>query len=192
MKVIVEADGGSRGNPGPAGYGTVVWSTDHGAVLAESKQAIGRANQHVAEYRGLIAGTREAAKLRRHRRRRVDGLQACGGTDVGSLEGQTSRYRRTASTGHRVVTRFGHITYLGSRGPRTATPTAWPTRRWTPAAEIETPAEAQKERRRHHQLRHPRVGPGARWRANPVSCYCATDRPSCRRSGGIPAAVTRR
>ena len=29
MKVIVEADGGSRGNPGPAGYGSVVWSADH-------------------------------------------------------------------------------------------------------------------------------------------------------------------
>ena len=39
----MEADGGSRGNPGPAGYGAVVWSEDHGTVLAESKQAIGRA-----------------------------------------------------------------------------------------------------------------------------------------------------
>ena len=55
MKVIVEADGGSRGNPGPAGYGTVVWSADHVTVLAESKQAIGRATNNVAEYRGLIA-----------------------------------------------------------------------------------------------------------------------------------------
>ena len=63
MKVIVEADGGSRGNPGPAGYGAVVWSADHGAVLAESKQAIGRATNNVAEYRGLIAGLEEAAKL---------------------------------------------------------------------------------------------------------------------------------
>lgn len=63
MKVIVEADGGSRGNPGPAGYGSVVWSADHGWVLAESKQAIGRATNNVAEYRGLIAGLEEAAKL---------------------------------------------------------------------------------------------------------------------------------
>lgn len=63
MKVIVEADGGSRGNPGPAGYGSVVWSADHGTVLAESKQAIGRATNNVAEYRGLIAGLEEAAKL---------------------------------------------------------------------------------------------------------------------------------
>jgi ribonuclease H / adenosylcobalamin/alpha-ribazole phosphatase len=63
VKVIVEADGGSRGNPGPAGYGSVVWSADHTAMLAESKQAIGRATNNVAEYRGLIAGLTEATNL---------------------------------------------------------------------------------------------------------------------------------
>jgi ribonuclease H / adenosylcobalamin/alpha-ribazole phosphatase len=63
MKVIVEADGGSRGNPGPAGYGAVVWTADHNTVLAERKQAIGRATNNVAEYSGLIAGLEEAAKL---------------------------------------------------------------------------------------------------------------------------------
>jgi broad specificity phosphatase PhoE/ribonuclease HI len=63
VKVIVEADGGSRGNPGPAGYGSVVWSADHSRVLAESKQAIGRATNNVAEYRGLIAGLTEATNL---------------------------------------------------------------------------------------------------------------------------------
>jgi probable phosphoglycerate mutase len=63
LKVIVEADGGSRGNPGPAGYGSVVWTADRSTVLAESKQAIGHATNNVAEYRGLIAGLEEAAKL---------------------------------------------------------------------------------------------------------------------------------
>jgi ribonuclease H / adenosylcobalamin/alpha-ribazole phosphatase len=63
MKVVVEADGGSRGNPGPAGYGSVVWTADRSTVLAESKQAIGRATNNVAEYRGLIAGLEEAASL---------------------------------------------------------------------------------------------------------------------------------
>jgi ribonuclease H / adenosylcobalamin/alpha-ribazole phosphatase len=63
VKVIVEADGGSRGNPGPAGYGSVVWSADRSIVLAEAKQAIARATNNVAEYRGLIAGLEEAAKL---------------------------------------------------------------------------------------------------------------------------------
>ncbi|MDQ2638462.1 MAG: bifunctional RNase H/acid phosphatase [Actinomycetota bacterium] len=63
MKVIVEADGGSRGNPGPAGYGTVVWSQDRATMLAESKQAIGHATNNVAEYRGLIAGLEKATEL---------------------------------------------------------------------------------------------------------------------------------
>lgn len=63
MKVIVEVDGGSRGNPGPAGYGLVVWSDDHMTMLAENKQAIGRTTNNVAEYRGLIAGLEEAATL---------------------------------------------------------------------------------------------------------------------------------
>lgn len=63
MKVIVEADGGSRGNPGPAGYGAVVYSADSGEVLAETKQSIGRATNNVAEYRGLIAGLEQAARV---------------------------------------------------------------------------------------------------------------------------------
>ena len=65
MKVVVEADGGSRGNPGPAGYGSVVWTADRSTVLAESKQAIGRATNNVAEYRALIAALEWA---RRHGR----------------------------------------------------------------------------------------------------------------------------
>jgi len=54
-RVIVEADGGSRGNPGPAGYGAVVRDAVTGAVLAERKDAIGVDTNNVAEYRGLLA-----------------------------------------------------------------------------------------------------------------------------------------
>jgi broad specificity phosphatase PhoE/ribonuclease HI len=60
--VAVEADGGSRGNPGPAGYGAVVLSPT-GEVLAEAAEAIGRATNNVAEYRGLIAGLDAALAL---------------------------------------------------------------------------------------------------------------------------------
>ncbi len=63
MLVVVEADGGSRGNPGPAGYGAVVWDAEHVRVLAERKQALGVATNNVAEYRGLIAGLEAAAEL---------------------------------------------------------------------------------------------------------------------------------
>lgn len=54
-RVLVEADGGSRGNPGPAGYGAVVFSADRGEILAERRGALGVATNNVAEYRGLIA-----------------------------------------------------------------------------------------------------------------------------------------
>lgn len=63
MKVVIEADGGSRGNPGPAGYGAVVWDAERSTVLAETKQSIGHATNNVAEYRALIAGLDDAAKL---------------------------------------------------------------------------------------------------------------------------------
>lgn len=62
-RVIVEADGGSRGNPGPAGYGAVVRDADTGAVLREVAAGIGAASNNVAEYRGLIAGLRAAHDL---------------------------------------------------------------------------------------------------------------------------------
>ena len=62
LRVIVEADGGSRGNPGPAGYGAVVF-TESGAVLAERAEGIGVATNNVAEYRGLIAGLEAAASV---------------------------------------------------------------------------------------------------------------------------------
>ena len=62
MRVLVEADGGSRGNPGVAGYGAVV-RDEAGAVLAERKEYIGTATNNVAEYRGLIAGLEAARDL---------------------------------------------------------------------------------------------------------------------------------
>ncbi|HZB49311.1 MAG TPA: bifunctional RNase H/acid phosphatase [Mycobacteriales bacterium] len=62
-RLVVEADGGSRGNPGPAGYGAVVRDADTGEVLAERAAGIGRATNNVAEYRGLVAGLAAAAEL---------------------------------------------------------------------------------------------------------------------------------
>ncbi len=61
--VTVEADGGSRGNPGPAGYGAVVRDAATGEVLAERAEGIGVTTNNVAEYRGLIAGLAAARDL---------------------------------------------------------------------------------------------------------------------------------
>ncbi|MFE9438034.1 bifunctional RNase H/acid phosphatase [Streptomyces sp. NPDC006602] len=60
---IVEADGGSRGNPGPAGYGSVVVDAATGETLAEAAEYLGITTNNVAEYRGLVAGLRAAHEL---------------------------------------------------------------------------------------------------------------------------------
>ena len=64
--VIIEADGGSRGNPGPAGYGAVVLDKDSDDVLAERRGGLGIATNNVAEYTGLIAGLQAARDLGAH------------------------------------------------------------------------------------------------------------------------------
>ncbi|GAA3173963.1 MULTISPECIES: bifunctional RNase H/acid phosphatase [Streptomyces] len=61
--LIVEADGGSRGNPGPAGYGAVVLDAATGEALAEAAEFLGTVTNNVAEYRGLVAGLRAAHAL---------------------------------------------------------------------------------------------------------------------------------
>jgi ribonuclease H / adenosylcobalamin/alpha-ribazole phosphatase len=145
VKVIIEADGGSRGNPGPAGYGTVVWSTDHGTVLAESKQAIGRATNNVAEYRGLIAGLEEAAKL--------------GATDVQALmdsklvvEQMSGRWKvkhpdiaALHQQATALSTRFDHITYTWIPRAKNSHADRLANEAMDAAAEIDTPAETPKE-----------------------------------------------
>ncbi|MBA3233052.1 MAG: reverse transcriptase-like protein [Propionibacteriales bacterium] len=61
--VIIEADGGSRGNPGPAGFGSLLRDADTGEVIAEAAEAIGRATNNVAEYRALLLGIERALEL---------------------------------------------------------------------------------------------------------------------------------
>lgn len=63
MKLIIEADGGSRGNPGPSGSGAIVIDAETGEVLAEISKFIGVATNNVAEYKALIAGLVESYRL---------------------------------------------------------------------------------------------------------------------------------
>ena len=62
MKAVLHADGGARGNPGPAGIG-VVLEDGSGRILGEIAEGIGRATNNVAEYRALIAGLQLAREL---------------------------------------------------------------------------------------------------------------------------------
>lgn len=63
MRLIVESDGGSRGNPGPAGYGSLVRDADSGSILARRNGFLGRSTNNVAEYTGLIEGLKAAASI---------------------------------------------------------------------------------------------------------------------------------
>ncbi|THJ67153.1 reverse transcriptase-like protein [Arthrobacter echini] len=62
-RLIVEADGGSRGNPGHAGYGALVRDPETGRILVEKAAYIGKASNNVAEYTGLVAGLELAREI---------------------------------------------------------------------------------------------------------------------------------
>jgi ribonuclease HI len=62
QKLVVNVDGGARGNPGPAAIAAVLQSPG-GEVLEERGERIGRATNNVAEYRALLLGIERAAAL---------------------------------------------------------------------------------------------------------------------------------
>jgi ribonuclease HI len=61
-KLVVNVDGGARGNPGPAAIAAVVQDAG-GGVLEERGERIGSATNNVAEYRALLLGIERAAAL---------------------------------------------------------------------------------------------------------------------------------
>jgi ribonuclease HI len=62
VKLVVNVDGGARGNPGPAAIGVVVSDAD-GNVIDELAEPIGHATNNVAEYRALLRGIEWARGL---------------------------------------------------------------------------------------------------------------------------------
>jgi ribonuclease HI len=62
VKLVVNVDGGARGNPGPAAIAAVVQDAE-GEVLEERGEKIGRATNNVAEYRALLLGIERAREL---------------------------------------------------------------------------------------------------------------------------------
>ena len=111
MRVIVEADGGSRGNPGPAGYGAVVFDAATREVLVERAEGIGVATNNVAEYGGLLAGLKAAAQLGAdHVEVRMDSKlvveQMCGRWKV-----KHPALQPLALEAQRLARSFGRITY---------------------------------------------------------------------------------
>ncbi|MBM3666338.1 MAG: ribonuclease HI family protein [Actinobacteria bacterium] len=62
MKVVINVDGGARGNPGPAAIAAVATGGD-GVVIEERSETIGEATNNVAEYRAMLLGARLAKQL---------------------------------------------------------------------------------------------------------------------------------
>lgn len=63
MKLIINVDGGARGNPGPAAIAAVIRDAADGAVVEEASATIGVATNNEAEYKALILGLRRALAL---------------------------------------------------------------------------------------------------------------------------------
>lgn len=167
---IVEADGGSRGNPGPAGYGSVVIDAATGETLAEAAEYIGVATNNVAEYRGLIAGLKAARDLDPSApvRVRMDSKLV--------VEQMSGRWKikhpdmkPLAAEAASILPRPRSHT-SGSPASRTNTPTASPTRRWTRASGANSgPRRLRRQSwtrgRRGRPHLTPRAHPGTQRRA---------------------------
>ncbi len=180
VKVIVEADGGSRGNPGPAGYGAVVLD----AVTERGAGRAGRGVRRHHQQRRRVPGPDRRAAGRASSS--APPTSTCGWTPSSSSSrcpgaGRSSTRRCSRSRGGsraRPRDRLGAAS-SGSRGCATRAPTRWPTRRWT-----------RRPRRRD------RCGPigvldRPDRRRRPGCCCCGTGRPSCRCSAATPGTATR-
>lgn len=63
MRLIINTDGGARGNPGPAGIGVVIRNSETGETLEEHAKFLGRTTNNQAEYRAVILGLERAFKM---------------------------------------------------------------------------------------------------------------------------------
>lgn len=63
VTALIYADGGSRGNPGPAGCGVVISNLETGEALADISEFLGNATNNVAEYTGLLLGLEKVLAL---------------------------------------------------------------------------------------------------------------------------------
>ena len=128
--ITLQFDGGSRGNPGPAGIG-VVLSAEDGTPLVTLGRFIGRATNNVAEYRGLITALQEAKKLGARRVivrgdseliiRQMRGEYRVKHPDLKLL------YEKAQS----LLSEFEERRSSTTCATRTNWPTSWPTWRWT-------------------------------------------------------------
>ena len=109
MRAFLHADGGARGNPGPAGIG-VLLRDEEGVVVAEIARGIGETTNNVAEYEALIAGLELAME---HGVTDLD-IYLDSELVVSQLEGKwkikNDRLRSLAVTARSLMSRFERAT----------------------------------------------------------------------------------
>jgi len=111
LRVLVEADGGSRGNPGPAGYGAVVREHPTGEILLERYGSLGVTTNNVAEYTGLIEGLKAALELdATHVDVRMDSKLVVEQMS-GRWQIKNPGLRPLAAEAATLVNRLGHVTF---------------------------------------------------------------------------------
>ena len=114
MRARLSTDGGARGNPGPAAYAYVLEAED-GTVLAAHGEAIGRATNNVAEYRGLIAGLEKAVEVG------VDELVVVSDSELmvkqmtGEYRVKNEALRDLSLQASRLARRIGSVRYTAVR-----------------------------------------------------------------------------
>ncbi len=114
MKARLSTDGGARGNPGPAAFGYVL-EDDEGKVLVAHGEAIGRATNNVAEYRGLVAGLAKALELG------VDEVEVVSDSELlvkqmsGEYRVKNEALQELSSEAARLGRRLGSVTYRAVR-----------------------------------------------------------------------------
>ncbi|GAA2689987.1 bifunctional RNase H/acid phosphatase [Actinoplanes palleronii] len=145
LRVVVEADGGSRGNPGPSGYGAVVKDAVTGEVLLERYAALGTATNNVAEYSGLIAGLRAAAELNATRVDvRMDSKLVIEQM-AGRWQIKNSGLRPLAAEAAGLVAKFDEVTYGWIPRERNKDADALANRAMDEAAGKTTPERVERE-----------------------------------------------
>ncbi len=187
LRVLVEADGGSRGNPGPAGLRRGRPRAPDRRDPARAVRVARRHHQQRRRVHRTDRGAQGGARAERHRGRRTDGLQAGRRADVRPLADQEpgsapARGRRR----RRWCTGSPRSPSTGFPGSATRPPTRWPTGRWTrpPGCTGATPRSRRPRSRspnrrpgRRHLRRRPGRGRRRHWRTRPGSSWCGTARP---------------
>jgi ribonuclease HI len=61
-KLVIYTDGGSRGNPGPAAFGYVIYNAE-GNTIKTHGESMGKATNNEAEYRAVVAALKKTKQM---------------------------------------------------------------------------------------------------------------------------------